>query len=63
MIWSLLASSKILFALMSSLSKAALLVATDKAAFDKRDIKAKRILLDAIKDHIIPHISRKDYAH
>ena len=39
------------------------IVATDKAAFDKLDIKAKRILLDAIKDHIIPHISGKDYAH
>ena len=38
-------------------------VAADKAAFDKMDIKAKRILIDAIKVHIIPHISRKDYAH
>ena len=37
--------------------------ATAKAAFDKRDIKAKRILLDAIKDHVIPHISGKDHAH
>ena len=38
-------------------------VAADKAVFDKKDIKAKRIILDAIKDHVIPHISGKDYAH
>ena len=37
--------------------------AVAKAAFDKRDIKAKRIFLDAIKDHVIPHISGKDHAH
>ena len=37
--------------------------AVARAAFDKRDIKAKIILLDAIKDHVIPHISGKDYAH
>ena len=36
--------------------------ATTKAAFDKRDIKAKRIL-DAIKDHVILHILGKDRAH
>ena len=34
-----------------------------RAAFDKRDIKAKRILLDAIKDHVIPHISGIDHSH
>ena len=34
-----------------------------RVAFDKRDIKAKRILLDAIKDHAIPHISSKYHAH
>ena len=34
-----------------------------RAAFDKRDIKAKWIVLDAIKDHVIPHISGKDHAH
>ena len=41
-------------------------VPTDAAAkivFDKKDIKAKRILLDAIKDHVIPHISGKTHAH
>ena len=26
-------------------------------AFNKKDIKAMRIILDAIKDHVIPHIS------
>ena len=34
-----------------------------RAAFDKMDIKPKRILIDAIKDHVIPHISSKDHAH
>ena len=33
------------------------------AAFNKKDIKAMRIILDAIKDHVIPHISAKDHAH
>ena len=37
--------------------------AVAKDAFEKRDIKAKIILLDAIKDHVIPHISGKDHAH
>ena len=37
--------------------------AVARDTFDKRDIKAKRILLDAIKDHVIPHISGKDHAH
>ena len=37
--------------------------AVARAAFNKRDIKAKRILLDAIKNHVIPHISSKDHAH
>ena len=36
--------------------------ATTKAVFDK-DIKAKRILLNAIKNHVIPHVSGKYYAH
>ena len=34
-----------------------------KATFYKRDIKARRILLDVVKDHVIPHISRKDHAN
>ena len=33
------------------------------AAFNKKDIKARRIILDAIKDHVIPHISSKDCAY
>ena len=37
--------------------------ATLVVAFNKKDIKAMRIILDAVKDHVIPHISAKDYAH
>ena len=33
--------------------------ATIKFVFDKKDIKATRILLDAIKDHVIPHVLGK----
>ena len=33
------------------------------AAFNKKDIKAMRIILDVVKDHVIPHISAKDHAH
>ena len=39
---------------------------TDVAAhtpFVKKDIKAMRIILDDVKDHVIPHISGKDHAH
>ena len=32
------------------------IVVVNKVLFDKKDIKAKRIILDAIKDHVIPHI-------
>ena len=32
-------------------------------AFNKKDIKAMKIILDAVKDHVIPHISAKDHAH
>ena len=32
-------------------------------SFNKKDIKAMRIILDAVKDHVIPHISAKDHAH
>ena len=32
--------------------------ATTLTAFNK-DIKARRIILDAVKDHVIPHISSK----
>ena len=30
--------------------------AVDKVAFMKRDVKARRIILDIVKDHIIPPI-------
>jgi hypothetical protein len=33
------------------------------AEFRKRNIKAKRTILDAVKDHIIPHVSGKDFAY
>ena len=36
--------------------------ATDKAAFMKKDIWVRRVILDAVKDHVIPHISAKDHA-
>ena len=32
-------------------------------AFNKKDIKARRIILDLVKYHVIPHISGKDRAH
>ena len=33
--------------------------ATTKVAYEKKNIKAQRILFDVIKDHVIPHITRK----
>ena len=30
--------------------------------FKKKNIKAKRIILDSVKDHIIPHVAGRDYA-
>ena len=32
-------------------------------AFNKKDIKIRRIILDAVKDHVIPYISSKTHAH
>ena len=32
------------------------------AKFKKKNVRAKRIILDSVKDHIIPHVVRKDYA-
>ena len=32
-------------------------------AFNKKDIKARRIILVAVKDHVIPHISSKDRSY
>ena len=31
-------------------------------AYNKKYIKARRIILDAVKDHVIPHLSGKDRA-
>ena len=36
---------------------------TTSTAFEKKDIKVMRIILDVVKDHVIPHISAKDHAH
>jgi len=30
--------------------------------FDKKSVKAKRIILDSIKDYIMPHVTGKKYA-
>ena len=46
-------------------ASATITVPTDaalKADFDNKDIKAQRILLDSIKDHVIPHVTGKSYA-
>ena len=46
-------------------ASATITVPTDsgqKAEFDKKDIKSQRILLDSIKDHVIPHVTSKSYA-
>lgn len=32
------------------------------AEFKKKNVKAKRIILDSVKDHIVPHVADKDYA-
>jgi hypothetical protein len=37
--------------------------ATLLAAYTKKNIKAKRIILDAIKDHVIPHVTGKANAY
>jgi hypothetical protein len=37
--------------------------ATLLAAYTKRSIKAKRIIIDAIKDHLIPHLMGKSNAY
>ena len=30
--------------------------------FKKKNVRAKRIILDSVKDHIIPHVVGKDFA-
>jgi hypothetical protein len=37
--------------------------ATLLEAYTKKNIKAKRIILDAIKDHVIPHVTWKSNAY
>jgi hypothetical protein len=37
--------------------------ATLLATYTKKSIKAKRIILDAIKDHLIPHVIGKTYSY
>jgi hypothetical protein len=32
------------------------------AEFKKRNTKAKRTICDAVRDHLIPHLTEKDYA-
>ena len=32
------------------------------AKFKKKNIKAKRIILDSVKDHIIPYVVGRDFA-
>ena len=32
------------------------------AAFKKRNIKVKRVILDSVKDHIVPQVAGRDYA-
>ena len=34
----------------------------DKAAFMKKDVRARRVILEAVMDHVIPHILAKDHA-
>jgi hypothetical protein len=37
--------------------------ATLLAAYTKKNIKDKRIILNSIKDHVIPHVTRKTNAY
>ena len=36
--------------------------ATQLATYKKNSIKAKRLILDGVKDHVIPHVRGKDHA-
>ena len=33
------------------------------AEFNKKDAKGKKLILDGVKDHVIPHVRGKTYAH
>ena len=37
--------------------------ATQLAEFTKKNAKTKRLILDKVKDHLIPHVRGKTYAH
>lgn len=39
------------------------LEATPLTTHRSKDIKARHIIMDEVKDHVIPHISRKNSAH
>jgi len=39
------------------------LEATPLTTHKSKDIKARHIIMDEVKDHVIPHISRKNSAH
>ena len=36
--------------------------ATQLAAYKRKCAKAKRLILDGVKDHVIPHVTGKDHA-
>ena len=37
--------------------------ASSLVAFNKKEIKSKRIILDVVKGHVIPHVTNKDRAY
>ena len=37
--------------------------AVELPTFNKKDIKARRIILDVVKNHVIPHLTTKTHAH
>ena len=37
-------------------------LAAKLAIYEKSNIRAMRVILDAVKDHIVPHVSGKDHA-
>ena len=36
--------------------------AIDNESFMKKNVRERRVILDAVKDHVIPHILAKDHA-
>jgi hypothetical protein len=39
-----------------------LIDATQLVAYKKKNIKSKRLILDGVKDHVIPHVRGKEHA-